>query len=52
MYIDPWHHEPAVTGLLRTWLQTDPSWYMREEQPQDDDSQFAIYWPMPAMRFG
>jgi hypothetical protein len=50
MHIDPWPHEPAMTGLLRAWMQADSSWYMRQDQPEDNDTQFAIFWAMPALR--
>lgn len=50
MYNDPWHHEPAMTALLRTWLRANSSWHMRRDQPEDNDTQFAIFWLMPALR--
>jgi hypothetical protein len=50
MYLDRWNHEPSLTGLLRTWLQSSPSWYMRQDRPEENDTQFAIFWTMPSLR--
>jgi hypothetical protein len=47
MYIDSRHHEPALTGLLRVWLRSNSSWHMRQDWPEEDDTQFAVYWLMP-----
>ena len=48
MYIDPWHHEPALTGLLRAWLRSNTSWHMRQDRPEENDTQSAVFWLMPA----
>jgi hypothetical protein len=50
VYIDPWHREPALTGLLRTWLQASSNWYLRQDWPEENDTQFATFWLMPAWR--
>lgn len=50
MYIDRWNDQPALTGVLRTWMQSSPSWYLRQDRPDDNDTQFAIFWTIPSMR--
>jgi hypothetical protein len=50
MYIDPWHREPAMTSLLRAWLRSDSGWYLRQDRPEENDTQFATFWTTPALR--
>jgi hypothetical protein len=50
MYIEPWNREPALTGRLRTWLQSNPNWHLRQHGPEENDTQFASFWTMPALR--
>jgi hypothetical protein len=52
VYIDPRHHEPALTGLLRVWLRSNSTWHTRQDWPEEDDTQVAVFWlmPMPTLR--
>jgi hypothetical protein len=50
MHIESRNHEPVLAGLLRTWLQSNPSWSVRQDWLEADDAPFAIFWAPPALR--
>jgi hypothetical protein len=49
MYTQAWHNQTDLAGHLRTWLHYNSGWYLRQDQPDDDD-QFAIFWTPPPLR--